>query len=96
LGWGFLGGATIGALIGVASGSEPQGSVFGGGCFMFCSAGEKAALGATTLGTAGAVVGLLAGGISRTEKWKSVPLHDVHVSVVPARNGVGFAASLSF
>jgi hypothetical protein len=96
LGWGFLAGATTGVVIGLASGSERQGSLFGGGCWMLCSAGAKAMVAGAALGTAGAVVGLVVGAIVRSEKWKRVPLDGVRVSIVPRRGGLGLGASVAF
>ncbi len=65
-GIGLLIGAATGAVIGFASGDDP--SCSGWFCWRF-TAEEKAALGAIGLGGLGAVIGLIAGAASSSERW---------------------------
>ncbi len=95
-GIGLLVGAATGAVIGLASGDDPSCSGSGWFCWRF-TAEEKAALGAVGLGGLGAVIGLIAGAASGSERWEKVPLDRVRVSVGPQRDGrLGFGASVRF
>jgi len=93
-GIGLLGGAVIGALVGLASGDDEC-------CFLNFSAGEKAVLYGTALGTIGTVGGALAGASSPSESWEPGAMvfgsSRVGVHLVPAgRRGAGMAVSLGF
>ena len=96
-GVGFLGGATIGALAGLASYRAPK---CGSGVFCLDSGPEAAAMGgAATGGVLGAVVGLLVGSTS-TELWDPIagtPHGGARVGIAPSsRGGVALTASLTF
>ncbi len=67
LGFGALGGAAMGAIIGLASGDDPQREDFWGNMFRF-SAGEKALWTGFALGVVGGVVGLTVGALAGTDK----------------------------
>jgi hypothetical protein len=72
-GWGFVAGAVIGAVSGLADGDgEPRIELF--------SAEAKAMLGAFFLGGTGAVVGAVVGGVSDSERWQTVSLDRVTVA----------------
>jgi hypothetical protein len=68
LGWGALGGAAIGAIIGLASGDDPQNEEYGWGNLFRFSAGEKALAAGVALGIVGGLVGLTAGALAGTDK----------------------------
>lgn len=96
-GVGFLGGATIGALAGLASYRAPR---CGSGSICLDFGPEVAAMGgAATGGVLGAVVGLLVGSTS-TELWDPVagtPHAGARVGIAPSsRGGVVLTASLTF
>jgi len=78
---GFGVGASLGVIIGLADGSDPQGSLFG------LSAGSKAALLGIVLGGAGAALGALVGAASNTGTWESVPLTGGRLSAAPILGG---------
>lgn len=94
-GIGLLVGAATGAVIGFASGDDTS-SCSGWFCLRF-TAEEKAVLGAVGLGGLGAVIGLIAGAASGSERWQEVSLDRVRVSLGPQRDGrFGFGASVRF
>lgn len=67
-GFGSLGGASAGILLGVASGDDPPGT------FVQFSAGEKALLAGAALGIAGGLAGGFIGALVPGEKWERVSL----------------------
>ena len=92
---GFLSGAAIGAIIGFTEGDE---------CRLICtrsanplSAEARAVLGAISLGGIGALIGLVAGRLHKTDLWEEVPLDQLRVSVGPQRDGrFGLGLSVRF
>lgn len=87
LGIGFLGGAAVGALIGLGL-DEEGGEV---------SAGTWALIGAAPGAVVGAVVGVAVGASTKTDRWEVVPLERLRVSMIPRRNGaVAIRVSLAF
>ncbi|HEY6807813.1 MAG TPA: hypothetical protein VI160_03405 [Gemmatimonadales bacterium] len=95
---GFLVGASLGAVIGVADGSDPPGSIFG------FSAGTKAAILGIAFGGAGAALGALVGVSNNTGTWEQVPLTDGRLSARPiigsfdghGKVGIGLGVNLTF
>jgi hypothetical protein len=77
-----------GALIGAGIGLVAMGVLCGGdygGC------GE-----ASPVVTCGALVGTGVGALLKTDRWQTVPLDRVRVTLTPARRGVGVAVSIGF
>jgi hypothetical protein len=94
LGLGLAIGGGGGALIGLASGDDPSNQ------FLAFSAGEKAVVLGVLLGGSGAVIGLIAGALSRSDTWAPAePMASAspHVSIVPftTERGTGLHLGLS-
>jgi hypothetical protein len=86
---GGLAGATLGLVIGISAwaGSEP------GDYFTFGP--EAVAASAGVLGAIGAGVGLLIGGLTRSERWEEVPLEELRVGPSPIdADGVEISVTL--
>jgi len=66
---GFAAGAVLGAGIGYAGYSEDDAFDY--------SAGETAAISAVAVGVIGGVVGVVAGALTHSERWRSLPLEDL-------------------
>lgn len=82
LGLGAGAGALAGAVLGLASGDDPD------SCWLICyTAGEKAAMGGIVLGVTGAVIGLVAGSLTKATVWKDVPSSSLRPSIVPSSSG---------
>ncbi len=89
--FGFVGGAAVGAIIGYSMGESE------GFCVFACTAGQKAAWGAGIGGGAGTLSGLLIGALTKTDRWESIAVDGLRVSVVPQRGGwLGLGVSLRF
>lgn len=89
LGYGFLIGAAAGTVIGAASGDDDPSEWFA------MSAGEKAVVGAVSLGLLGGIVGGVIGLSSPAEKWEEVPLDRLLVGPSPVTaDGVALSVSL--
>lgn len=91
-GYGLLIGGGAGVVIGFASGDET------GDCFICLSAEEKALLAGGVLGVGGAVVGGVAGALTRPHRWVDVPLTgdaSTTVSVAPSGGGVAVGVRLA-
>ncbi len=89
LGYGLLVGAATGAVIGAASGDDDPSTWFA------MSAGEKAAVGAISLGLLGGIVGGVIGLSSPGERWEEVPLDRLRVGPSPVTaDGVAVSVSL--
>ncbi len=89
LGYGFLVGAVTGTVIGAASGDDDPSQFFS------MTAGEKAAVGAVSLGLLGGIVGGVIGLSSPAEKWEEVPLDRLRVGPSPVTaDGVAVSVSL--
>lgn len=91
LGIGLLAGTSFGVLAGLAGGDDPPG-------FFAFSAGEKAALGALTLGFIGAVIGAVAGASSQVDTWQPCSEAAPRVQGVlgPAEGGATPGVTLRF
>ncbi len=91
-GTGFLVGAAVGALIGLASYEECVPSCFGP------DGPEINALGGAVIGgLGGLVVGALIGSATEADRWQEVPLDRLRVNLGPQRDGrFGFWASVRF
>lgn len=87
LGIGLLAGGAAGMVIGFADGDDDPHQ------FMSMTASEKAVLGGAVFGALGGMVGLVAGSLTKTDRWHRTSLDALHVAVRPSRAG-GF--SLSF
>ncbi|HLZ44136.1 MAG TPA: hypothetical protein VKQ05_00480 [Gemmatimonadales bacterium] len=85
-GQGFLIGAAIGALAGLASGDDQSG-------FIRFTAGEKAGMLGILGGGFGALLGALAGS-SVHERWSALPVTEVRAMLTP--RGAGLALSVAF
>ena len=88
-------GAGIGAVIGAVGGAV----VGAASCTddPFLSPGQCAFGGGLLFGATGALLGVLVGAGTKTERWVSVPLDRFRVSVVPQRDGgFGLGASVRF
>ena len=93
-GWGvgFLTGAGIGGLIGLASGNDPPGT------FIRLNAGQKALIAGTVLGVGGSVVGTVIG-LLAPERWVPAtrPSAASRVSINPiVGSRVGLSAKIAF
>ena len=95
IGWGALGGAGGGAVLGAAT-YTPCNEVGFMSCFLApASRGQSALLGATLGAVFGTVGGLFVGAIHRSEDWHSVPVEQIaQLRIVPMPHSVG--AQLSF
>lgn len=96
-GIGFLSGAVIGALVGLATYEDPSCSGEAWVCLDFGPQFD-AAVGATLLGGVGALVGTMMGSRER-ELWRPAPASpgwDARLGIGPARGGVALTASLVF
>ena len=51
---------------------------------------------ASGVATAGALLGAGVGALVQTDRWQTVPLDRVRVTLTPARRGVGVAVSIGF
>jgi hypothetical protein len=80
LGGGAVGAGVLGALIGLASGSEEE------PCLVLCSAGEKAVTLGVGLGLVGGVLGLVAGAASGSEDVYQVETTETTGSVFRERD----------
>ncbi len=80
LGIGFAAGATLGIVWGLIEGDDPEG-------LLSFTAGEKAALGAVVFGGIGGIVGAVAGALTKTERWREVPLDQLGVTLAPQSGG---------
>jgi len=87
--YGFMGGALMGGVLGLASGDDPPG-------WFSMTAGEKAGAGVVVFGVLGGVGGLVIGALTKSDKWEHVPLDRLRVSVVPTRRGFGLGARIAF
>jgi len=91
-----IGGATLGALSGIALGAACAGS---SGSFIDCSDNVPGAfvMGAGVGFVAGAVFGGLIGAFVKTDRWEQVHVDRLRVGVVPRRGGpLTLGLSLSF
>lgn len=93
LGMGTLVGAGTGAVLGLASGDDPPG-------FLAFTAGEKALVLGVFFGATGAVVGLIAGALTRSDVWSPVTAGSpppVDVSLLPftGERGTGLRVGVS-
>ena len=79
-------GVGAGIVIGLASGSDPQGT------FLAFSAGDKALIYAIVLAPIGALIGLA---VPPAERWEEKRLDRIRLSVYPVR-GRGLGVSLAF
>lgn len=86
MGIGFLLGATLGAVVGLTAAES------------WDVGGEAAAAAlAGLIGVPGAFVGLAVGASTKKERWESVPLDRLRVSMVPRRDGgLAIRVSLAF
>ena len=89
LGIGFLAGAALGAVIGFAAGDDPPG-------FLAFSSEQKAAAGAILGGLAGGVIGGVVGATGPSERWETVPLDQIRVSLTPRGGGLEVTAKFVF
>lgn len=94
LGMGALAGAGGGALLGLLSGDDPPGT------FLAWTAEEKALIGGAFFGATGAVVGLIAGALTRSDVWTPAmagPTPPVGVSLLPftSERGTGLRVGFS-
>ena len=85
LGIGAVGGALLGVVLGYAEGDDkcvcdPE-ALFCLNCLGATTASEKARFGAATLGLAGGIVGAIAGGSTKSDRWQPV--------LIPTRTIVG-------
>jgi hypothetical protein len=80
-------GGGLGALIGLASGDDPDSQ------FIAYSAGEKAVMLAIPLALAGTLIGLV---LPAGEKWEEVPMNHGEVSIDPATGTVGYSLVYRF
>ena len=77
---GFGIGAGFGALIGLGTSTQQ--------CSMICfSPSESAAIGAAVIGIPGLLIGIVAGALSKSDRWEEVPLERVRVSFAPLGGG---------
>ncbi len=89
LGIGFLAGAALGAAIGFAAGDDPPG-------FLAFSSEQKAAAGAILGSLAGGVIGGVVGATGPSERWETVPLDQIRVSLEPRGGGLEVTAKFVF
>jgi hypothetical protein len=90
LGFGFLAGAAVGAMLGYADGDDECAE--GDWCILDLSAGDKAVVGGAVIGGLGAAIGALVGAFYPGERWERVPVRRVAAGPGP---GGGFAAAVS-
>lgn len=76
LGIGFGAGAVTGAILGASSEDD-----------LLFTSGDKAVMGGVALGVIGGAVGVVAGALTKTERWETVPIDRVTVSLVPTAGG---------
>jgi hypothetical protein len=87
LGLGFLGGAALGAVIGLLV--DEHGNDL--------APWNAAVVGAAVFGAGGAVVGAGIGTAIKTDRWEEVPVDRLRVSLTPQRGGrLGIGLSLKF
>lgn len=77
-----------GLAIGLGAGAA-GGAILGGSSEddLLFSSGDKAVMGAVGLGVLGGAVGAVAGALTRTERWESIPIDRVTVSLTPGMGG---------
>jgi hypothetical protein len=80
-------GGGLGALIGLASGDDPESQ------FIAYSAGEKAVMLAIPLALAGTLIGLI---LPAGDQWQEVPMKHGEVSIDPATGAVGYSLVYRF
>lgn len=84
-GFGSLGGASAGILLGLASGDDPPGT------FIQFSAGEKALVAGAALGIAGGLAGGFIGALAPGEQWERVSLTGAVVGAGAGRAGLQYS-----
>jgi hypothetical protein len=96
LGWGFLGGAAGGAIVGALT-YEPCTSTEFLGCFLTPSSREDSALlGGAVGGVLGSAAGFIVGALYQTERWQKVTSERVsQLRLGPTSHGVAASVSLS-
>lgn len=93
---GLLAGGAVGAVVGVATYEECHAVGFMA-CFMSPnSAGEQAVLGGLAGLLFGGGLGALIGAFVKTDRWEEVPLDRLRVSIVPRRESLALALSVTF
>lgn len=89
-------GALTGLAVGAAAGAILGAVTFSGSCLLEsqpCPV-AGAAVGAVGLGLAGALVGAAVVGVTETDRWETVPLDRIRVSLTP--DGLRVSASIVF
>jgi len=87
---GSITGGFAGVIGGLLLGDDPQ------QFYLSLTVEEKAGIGCAAGAVSGALVGLIVGGLIKTDKWEKVSLERLRVSVVAQRNGFGLGASIAF
>lgn len=87
-----------GLAIGMGAGAV-GGAILGGSSEddLLFSSGDKAVIGAVGFGVLGGAVGVVAGALTKTERWETVPVDRVTVSLKPGPGGrltLGFRIAL--
>jgi len=95
VGKGALNGALVGALVGALAGAVAGLGIGSDDCSGGC-VGGAAGIGAGIGALAGGALGALAG-IPKKDRWKKVPLNQLHMGIVSQRNGrFGLGVSVRF